>query len=478
VHTLAAAAASPQCEARGFLRRVRWEGPAVSLPGPLFRSSEDAPALLAPPPGESILPAAALASWAPRAPDARETSGRGAESAPAPGGKPLAGVRILDFTQVVAGPVATRVLGDLGADVVKLQTEERSRGTAANDNPFFTMWNRSKRGACLNMKHPAAADVVRRLVDRVDVVMENFAPGVLERWGIGYARLREWNPRVIYVALSGCGQGGPWRDFVTYAPTIHALCGLTSLTNPPGRCDVGHGISISDHVSGLAGAVAVLEALEERRRTGRGQLIDLSQLEVGLHLLGPSLLDLVNNGREARADGNRDALEDLVPNEVYRCADGEWLAASARSDAEWLALCAAIGDAELAAEPGLRGEKGRRAARARIDRRLAEWAAGTTASAAAELLQRHGVPAGKVQNARDIALDDPQLAARDCLIEVEHASLGRQQLDRFPAVFGGGSLDPYRPSPAFGEHTFEVYAELLGMSEAEIAEAIGDGLFV
>ena len=468
------AAAGPQLTARGFLRPVEVDGARVHVPGPPFRLL-DAPAAPAAPPTDEVAADAVRAAWPPR------TRGGAASASGEPSSssarKPLAGVRVVDFSWVLAGPKTTRVLGDLGADVVKLQTEIRSQGTGHNDFPFFAMWNRSKRSATLDMKHPRALEIVRRLVEQADVVVENFAPGVLERWGIGYDTLRSWNERIVCLALSGCGQDGPWRDHVTFAPTIHALCGLTALTNPPGRRDVGHGISISDHVSGLAGALAVLAALDARERTGRGQMIDLSQLELGAYLVGPALVEVGSGGREATAQGNRDGLDDIVPNEVYRCADGGWLAVSARDDADWRRLCDALGGDVLA--PALRALDvvARRACRAEIDAALGAWASARDADTAMHLLQEAGVPAGKVQDARDLVEGDPQLAARGAFVTVPHATLGEQSLDRFPGTFSGVELDPYRASPAFGEHTFEVYGELLGMSEEEIALGIADGLF-
>lgn len=474
VQSVREAASGPQLAARGFLRPVEVDGARVHVPGPAFRMLDTPAAPAAAPPVDAAAAVELLDAWPERTSDTTAA----ATSVPTSGArKPLAGVRVVDFTWVLAGPKATRVLGDLGADVVKLQTEIRSQGTGHNDYPFFAMWNRSKRSATLDMKHPRALEIVRRLVEQADVVVENFAPGVLERWGIGYETLRSWNERIVCLALSGCGQDGPWRDHVTFAPTIHALCGLTALTNPPGRRDVGHGISISDHVSGLAGALAILAALEARERTGRGQWIDLSQLELGAYLVGPALLEVASGGREAVALGNRDGLDDLVPNEVYRCGDACWLAVSARDDDDWRRLCDALGSDALS--PALRalGVDERRERRAEIDGALAAWASARDAGAAMRLLQEAGVPAGAVQDARDLVEGDPQLAARDAFVTLPHASLGEQSVDRFPGTFTGVALDPYRASPAFGEHTFEVYGELLGMSEEEIALAIADGLF-
>src|SRR5262249_20981148 len=393
------------------------------------------------------------------------------------GGKPLQDVRVLDFTWVLAGPFGTRVLGDLGAEGIKLQTEERAIGASHNDHPFFILWNRSKRSVTLNMKHARALDIFRRLIERADVVVDNFSPGVLERWGVGYDVASEWNPRIIYLAMSGCGRDGPWRDLVTYAPSIHALSGLTHLTNPPGRGDLGCGVSLSDHVSGLAGALAVLQALAHRRRSGSGQLIDLAQLEVGAYLLGPAYIECLANGVEAQPAGNRDAYELLEPNDVYLCADARWVAVTVRSDVEWLRFCDAIGDRALADER-LRTAAGRRAHAHHLARVLPAGAAGQAAGHAEAPLQQPGIPAGVVQDARDLAESDPQLRAREWLAQVQHTQFGTQEIDRFPATFSAAELAPYRAAPGLGEHIFEVYAELLGMPVEDIATAVGDGLFV
>ena len=469
VLTVRATAETPQLRARKFFAPVDWAGPEVRVPGPMFRLSDTPAPPAAPPPENGLDVATALARWPQRSP-----------SGPAPhpaDGPPLAGVRVLDFTWVLAGPFGTRVLADLGADVVKLQTEERAQGLHHNEFPYFVMWNRNKRGATLNMKHARAREVFRGLVEKSDVVIDNFSAGVLDRWGVGYEQARQWNPRIIYVSMSGCGQDGPWRDYVTFAPTIHALCGLTHLTSADGRDDVGMGPSLCDHVSGLAAALAILEALEARRRTGQGQSVDLAQLEVGACLLGPAFVEFLNTGSEPQPVGNRDAFEDFVPNNVYRCAGDDWLAITARTDAEWLELCRAIGDEVLAADAKLHTIEGRRAARDRIDARLSVWAATQDAEAVMRLLQSHRVPAGKVCDARDLAERDEQLALRNWVADVEHAALGPYQVDRFPAEFGVTNPNGYVAAPIFGQHQFEVYEELLGMSMEDVAVAIGEGLF-
>jgi benzylsuccinate CoA-transferase BbsF subunit len=467
VLTPARAAALPQFSARHFFGRVEAAGGSAALPGPLFKMG-------ATPAPEPCAPAAAtieeaLRRWR----DDGRPSGNGMSET----GRPLEGIRVLDFTWVLAGPYATRVFADLGADVVKLQTEERSQGVNGNDFPYFVMWNRSKRSVSLNLKHPRAADLFLRLVDRADVVIDNFSAGVLDRLGIGYAQASERNPRVIYLSMAGCGQTGPWKDFVTFAPTIQALCGITYLTNPPDRSDVGYGFAVTDHMSGLAGALALLEALLARDRTGKGQSIDLAQLEIGAYLVGPAFVDLLSNGREQHPNGNADPFADFVPNDVYRCRSEEWLAVTARTDAEWISLCHAIERDDLASEPRFREVEGRRMERARIDAAISTWAATEDGEKAMCRLQAAGVPAGLVQTARDWIERDEQLAARRWLRNVEHSLYGTIPVDSFPARFGRTPLESYRPAPLFGEQNFEVYPELLGMSEAEIAEAIADGLF-
>jgi crotonobetainyl-CoA:carnitine CoA-transferase CaiB-like acyl-CoA transferase len=398
-----------------------------------------------------------VAEWAAATPGG-DGGHPGAASGAADGELPLAGLRVLDFTHVLAGPFATRALADLGADVVKIQTEERSQGAHANDFPYFPMWNRNKRSVVLNMKHPDALGVFRRLVEQADVVVDNFSAGVLEGWGAGPDELRSWNPGLITMSMTGCGEDGPGRDYVTFAPTVHALCGLTALTGPdPEHLDCGPGIALNDHLSGLAGAVALLAALAARRRHGAGQHIDLSQLEIGAYLVGPALLDVRTSGREARAGGCADPFDTPAVNDVWLAADGEWVAVTSVEKAP---VEAVTGGEELAA-----------------------WVAARPAAEAAARLQEGGVAAGRVQNARHLADEDPQLAARAWEVVMDSPLFGGQQhTDRFPAVWydAGGAAEialDYRHSPYLGEHTFEVYGELLGWDEGRTAEAIGDGLF-
>lgn len=455
---------NPQHRHRGFFRRVDWPGSPVTVPGPVARF-HGSPAPAPGPPGEAADLERLVAQWA------------DAES-PQPSEpnllKPLDGIRVLDLSHVLAGPMCTRVLGDMGADVIKVQTTERA--TLVNDPsyPYFYVWNRSKRAVSLNMKDPRSLDVMRRLVEQSDVLIENFAAGVLDRWGLSFEQVRSWNPRIIYVSMSGCGSEGPWSKLVTYAPTIHGLAGITYLSNPPGRGDVGPGFSLNDHAAGLSAAFSVLAALIDRAATGNGQHVDIAQMETGSYLIGPALLDFIANGREAQPIGNRDPFGQLVPNECYPTADGGWLAITCRGDDDWVRV---VGICGLAVDPDLDTVGGRSRNADRVDALMAGWAATVTAEEGQSLLQDAGIPAGKVQNAEDLMLD-PQLLDREMWRMFDHDIFGPRHHDRFPALWSTGDLGPYRPSPAYvGEHNFEVYGELLGLDEIAIAEGMGDGLF-
>ncbi len=394
-------------------------------------------------------------------------------------GKPLAGLRIVDFTWVLAGPFATRTMGDLGADVLKFQSADRATLVNSPDYPYFYVWNRSKRLVSPDMKRPEALGHIRAIIEQSDVLMENFSAGVLDRWGISYEQVKEWNPQIVYVTMSGPRHQGPWSDVITYAPTIHALCELSYLSNPADRYDVGPGFSLNDHAAGLCAAVAVLSALEARRRTGEGQHIDIAQLETGTYLIGPALLDLFANNREAHPIGNADPFGEWCPNEVYRVGDQAEVAITCRDDDDWRHLCATVGwdIADLAADPTLATAAGRCARAAEIDARLRWWCSTRTADLAVAALQGNGVPAGKVQDAGDL-MHDPQLVARDFWRTFDHDVFGTRPTDRFPGLWSTTDLQPYTTSGAFiGEANFDVYREIAALSEDEIGAAVGDALF-
>jgi crotonobetainyl-CoA:carnitine CoA-transferase CaiB-like acyl-CoA transferase len=394
--------------------------------------------------------------------------------------RPLEGLRILDFTHVLAGPYATRILADMGADVVKVNSAERALAGNGPESPYYVMWNRNKRALALDMRNPEGRAVCRQLCDQADVVIENFAVGVLDRWGIDYGTVAATNPGVIYVQMSGMGHGGPWSGYVTYAPTIHAISGLSHVTSVPGREDIGIGFSYNDHQAGLHGTFAILAALEARRRTGAGQQVDLSQFEVGVNFLGPALLDWFANGHAARPVGNRLPYDAAGPHGVYPCRRrgegilGErWIAIACSTDAHWSALCDVMGRPSWAANPAWATLAGRVADADALDAALATW---TQQEDARELMQRcqaAGVPAGLVQDGVDLAEHDPQLRHLGFLTPIEEtgAPVGQTWADRLPLRFEATPCEEYHRVRLLGEDNASVLADWLGL-DATATETI------
>lgn len=478
VQPLERLAENPQLAARDWWVATEIDGKPVRAPGVPYRFSAT-PAQPRPPRdlGTAAEAARLLAElgW-----DSVRPTPAGGRTAT----RPLDGLRILDFTHVLAGPFATRVLGDMGADVVKVNSAERAQAANSPESPYYTMWNRNKRALSLDMKSPEAKALCQRIVENVDVVIDNFAVGVLDRWGVGFSQVKERNPGVIYIQMSGMGEGGPWSGFVTYAPTIHAICGLTSLTSVPGREDIGIGHSYNDHQAGLHGAVAILAALEARRRTGRGQRIDLSQFEVGVHFLGPALLDWFVNGRAARPVANRVPYDAVAPHNVYPClpkGDGlageRWVAIVCETDAQWAALAELLGRPAWATDPALASAAGRVAAVERLDAGLAAWTRDQRAETVMARCQAAGVPAGVVQDGADLE-QDPQLRHQQFVREVAgvHPVLGAMRIEGLPIHFAATPCEQYERVHWLGEDNVAVLGDWLGLPEEEVRRLEATGV--
>ncbi len=388
--------------------------------------------------------------------------------------RPLEGLRVLDFTHVLAGPFATRILGDLGADVVKVNSAVRNTGT----HPYAIMWNRNKRALSLDMTQPDAVEICRTLCEKADIVIDNFSVGVLDRWGVGYQTVADVNPGVIYLSMSGMGEGGPWSEFVTFAPTIHALSGLTHLTGVPGREDIGIGFSYNDHVSGLHGAAVLLAALEARRSSGRGQRIDMSQFEIGVGVSGPALLDYFANGRAARPCGNRLPYDKAAPHDCYPCAgEDRWVAIAVMTEEQWRAFRRVIGDPDWARDPRFRSVEGRIENLPTLDAQVTAWTRTQSAEQVEELCQAASVPAGVVQSGTDLAERDPQLRLSGFLRRLEdpHPEFGTAYADQLPLHFQKTPTDVYERPRTLGEDNAAVLGEWLGMTEAKVRAKEQDG---
>lgn len=391
--------------------------------------------------------------------------------------RPLEGIRVLDFTHVLAGPFCTRMLADMGADVVKVNSETRAQINAPV-GPYFTLWNRNKRTIALDMSREEARNIASDLALRADVVIDNFSMGVLERWGIGYEQVSKKNKSVIYVQMSGMGSGGPWSNFVTYAPTIHALAGMTYTTGVPGRKDIGLGYSYNDHQAGLHAAVALLSAIEAREHTGSGQRIDISQFEVAVNLLGPTFLNYFANGEPIEPCGNDQSYDEIAPHGCYRCAgpdsgkilDERWIAIACTNDLQWEALVECMGNPDWAQDEELRSSAGRYRLRKHLDSRISSWTCEFDARELMRSLQEAGVPAGVVQDGVDLMELDPQMIERRFIRQIEepHPTMGTTYADKLPIDFEETPCDVYRRSRTLGEDNVEVLADWLELDEKSV----------
>ena len=404
--------------------------------------------------------------------------------------RPLTGLRVLDFTHVLAGPFATRILADMGADVVKINSAQRAVGTQDPKHPYYLMWNRNKRALALNLTTDEGKTVARELCLQADVVIDNFSAGVLDRWGIGYQAIHEHNPQAIYVQMSGMGDGGPWSKFVTYAPTIHALAGLTHTTGVSGREDIGIGFSYNDHQAGLHGAVAVLAALEQRYRTGIGHRVDISQFEVGVNFLGPSLLDYFANGATARPVGNDLPYDAAAPHGCYPCKGGSpnpdkipglgesWIAIACMTDTQWSALKTVMNHPQWTAHKELDSVKGRMAHKQTLEQHLSSWTQDQDAYDLMARCQAAGVPAGVVQDGADLLERDPQLAGAEFARPMDdaHPELGPTWIDALPIHFTKTPCNQYQRVRTIGEDNAAVLQDWLNMSAAEVAKNQTEGV--
>src|SRR5882724_1674971 len=384
--------------------------------------------------------------------------------------RPLDGIRVLDFTWVVAGPVTTRILADLGADVIKVE-RRGSLDFGDRRGGLSGSLMRGKRSIMLDLNDPRAVDLARRLAVVSDVVVDNFSARVMTNLGLDYETLVRLRPDIICVRMTGFGLDGPDRDHVSYGPTLQALTGYTLLMAEPDGPPAGFGYSYSDLAGGNLGALAVLAALWHRRRTGRGQLVDLAQLETVASVLGPVLLDRALHGGASVPAGNASQEAPGAPHGVYPCAgEQRWLAITVFTDAEWERFTEAIGGPAWTRETRFATRAGRVRHAAELDRHVAEWTRGQQAEEAMALLQRARVAAGLVANAEDLCARDPQLAARGHFVDVPTPDGRTVRVDGPPFLLSETPGRVGGPGPLLGEHTDKVLGELLGLGSEEIAE--------
>lgn len=391
---------------------------------------------------------------------------------------PLRGLRVIDLSQGWAGPLLAGTLGEMGADIIKVESIQRPdwwRGVAPDgaaadaheQSPLFNGVNRNKRDVTLNLTHPGGRELLLNLVRLGDVLVENFTPHVMESLQLPYAELSQQNPNLIMISMPAYGISGPWRDYPALGTTVESMCGVQSLTGYEGG-DPRMQSTSWDPVVGLHGLVAVLAALRQRRREGHGQFIELAHIEAGIQFVAEPLMEYVLNGRIRPRRGN--SSPSMAPHGCYAAAEeNAWLAIAVEDDEQWLALCGAIGRPDLAAREDLRTLAGRLADRATLDDAIGAWTSNRDGRDAMTTLQAIGVAAGVVSSPADL-LSDPHLAARDFFVTVDRPYVGAHPYPgpvvRYSRTPGNLSLQ----APVLGEHNEQILGELLGLMPAEIAE--------
>ncbi len=388
----------------------------------------------------------------------------------------LEGIRVLDFSRVLAGPYATRILADFGADVIKVQSKQTANGTESNTGGYFCTWNRNKRSITLDMRHEEAAGLAKKLVAISDVVIENFSPRVMSNWGLNYKELKKVKPDLIMMSMSGMGQTGPWRNFVAFGSTVQALGGLTYLTSYNKDSPVGPGYSHADTIAGLYAAFAVLASLDYREKTGQGQYIDLSEYEAVCTLIGPDLLNAAAGNPETLPGGNQSGYALSAPHGCYKCRGADrWCVIAVFNEREWQALTGVLGHPDWVNGPKFSTMSKRRKNEKELNERLDRWTSKHSAEEIVKILQEAGVPAGIVQNAGDIA-NDPHLSERDCFVNLRHPILGQTIVERSPIRLGEGTTPVWKPAPLLGEDNRHVYMDVLGLTEQEFRSYVEKGI--
>ncbi len=387
---------------------------------------------------------------------------------------PLAGLTVLEMGTLIAGPFCGQILGDFGATVIKIEDPGKGdpmrqwgRSLPKGHSPWWPVIGRNKQSVTLDLRVPEGQALARRLIAGADVLVENFRPGALEKWGLGYDVLSADNPGLVMARVSGFGQTGPYAQRAGYALVGEAMGGLRYVTGEPDRPPARAGISIGDSLAGLHAALGVMMALHGRHRTGRGQVVDAAIYESVLSVMENLITEYGLTGYVRERSGA--VLPGIAPSNAYPTGDGALVVIGANQDTLFARLCEAMDRPDLAADPRFAGHAARGVHQAVLDAEIAAW---TSTLKAADLLARmeaHGVAAGRVYRAPDM-LDDPQFVARQSIIETPHPVFGAVHMQN---VFPRLSESPGHvrwPGPALGEHTDLVLAERLGLSDQILSD--------
>jgi len=384
---------------------------------------------------------------------------------------PLAGIRVLDFTRVLAGPSASLALADMGAEIIKVEPPDGDETRTFppfrdGESHYFISINRGKKSIVIDLKSEAGKDLAKELASKCDILIENYRPGVMDRLGLGYDVLSKLNPGLIYCAISGFGMTGPMKDRPSFDIVLQALSGALSVNGDPNGLPTKLGIPLGDLVGGINGPIGILAALYERSVTGKGRLIDVSLLDGMIGMLGYLAQLAFFTGEDPTRQGSQHP--NLVPYGVFPASDGSIIIACLTNNF-WGRICNAVAKPECEKDPRFDSIQKRRDCREQVNALISEFTVTRTVAELVEIFTHHQVPHAPILGVLD-ALQQPQALAREMVVDTEHKTLGKIPIVNRPIKFPGDK-QPIPSAPAvLGEHTDEILAQVLGMSEEQIAE--------
>jgi len=392
---------------------------------------------------------------------------------------PLSGYRVVDFSWVWAGPLLGELLADMGAEVIKVETNKRldsarltpGRSTVGPETDFvFHSINRNKLGITVDMTDPRGAKLIRELISISDVALDNFSPMGLKKLNLEYAELSQANPQLVMISLPAAGQHGPLSNIVTYAPSLGALCGYSSLIGYPGERVLGEQTPYLDVTSSIHGAFAVLSALYYRESTGKGQYIDMAQIEVGASVIGEAFMEYFMAGRVLGTMGNRSPT--MAPHNNYPClGEDRWVSIAVDTEEEWRSFCTAIGNPPWVKEKRFSDKFNRQRNLEELDRLVSAWTINLSNYEVMDILQKAGVAATPCLDLME-RFSDPHYAERGTHLQVEHPATGIDIIAGIPFKLSGTPGEVRRPAPMLGQHNDYVFRELLGRTESELAQLV------
>ena len=392
---------------------------------------------------------------------------------------PLEGVKVLDLTRVLAGPFCCMLLGDMGAEVVKVERTERGddvrslQPQVGGESLYFLVMNRNKLGVTVNFRHPQGPALLKELVRHADVLVENFRAGTMEKMGCGYETLRQINPRLVMASISGFGQDGPLSQDTCYDVIAQAMGGVMGMTGDPDGPPMMAGTFVIDYSTALYAVIGILGALRAREHTGVGQRVDVALLDTAVSFLITAIPEYLLLGKTMDRRGNRDRY--CAPSNLFRAKGGKWVYVAAANDSLFPQLLKVMGHEEVLQDPRFATNDARMAHVEEAEEVLAKWVAGRTADEVVALVRGAGLPCAKIASIEDV-VTNPQVRHRGMLVELEHPTAGRVPMHGLNVHFSNTPKQIRRPAPLLGQHNEDVYGRWLGFTPEHVSQLRSEGV--